>query len=150
MDTQLRAWTIHLVAPTRFLTMNDRRPGKVKNGDVRQWRDAVVTACRRARLPKDVARRVRIDITYRFAGPPPVRDFHNINATSKACADGLTPHRIVQTKTGPQIHIGYGLIPGDTNRRVDGPYNHLGDPLPAKPYGPRGEVTMTITELETR
>jgi hypothetical protein len=149
MNAALRTWTITVAAPTVFLTENERRRSIAKADDVSLWRGAVKTACQRARLPQDVSCRVRIAVTYRFAGRPPVNDLHNIMPTSKAIIDGLTPQRVVRTKTGANVHIGYGLIPGDTDRWVDGPHHHRGEPLPAKPYGPRGEVEITVTELGT-
>lgn len=145
--TSLRTWTIQFPAPAKFLTANDKRHWSKKGDDIQAWRAAVVAACRQAHLPQDVAKKVRVDVTYRFRGRPPVRDTGNLAPNSKALVDGLTPHRVVQTKKGPKVHIGYGLIPDDARRWVDGPHDYIGDPLPKQAYGPLGEVEITVTEL---
>ncbi len=147
-STGLRTWTIRFPAPTKFLTMNDRRHWRQQAPDIKAWRWAVVAACKAAELPQNVACRVRVDVTLHFAaGRAPVRDFQNAFATAKACCDGLAPHHVRQTKAGAKVSIGYGLIPGDTDRWVEGPFLHKGETLPKRPGGPPGEVVVTVTEL---
>jgi hypothetical protein len=147
--TRLRTWEIHLVAPTRFLTMNDRRHWRAVHADRNLWRQAAYVACQQAKLPKGVNCRVRVDVRFRFRGRAPVTDLANLHATAKVCLDAAGPRKEQPYRGSVRVSLGYGFLQGDTDRWVEGPFLHKGDPLPKQAGGPVGEVTLTITELES-
>lgn len=75
-------------------------------------------------------------------------DTENLRPTLKACIDGLgkTTRRTIKGK----IHIspGYGLIDDDDCAHLGETRLRIGECLgPAKPYGPTGKLTLTITKI---
>jgi hypothetical protein len=91
---------------------------------------------------------VEILAVAQFWGRPPVDDTENLRPTLKACVDGLgrTSQRTIKNK----IHIspGYGLIDDDDIRHLGETRLRIGESLgPAKPYGPTGRLTLTITAV---
>lgn len=142
-----RRWTITVPAPCDWITANDKRHWTDKAGLVKQWRDATYLQAKKAKLPTGLTK-VRIDVVVQFAGRPPVRDLINIAPTLKAAADGLGPAHVGTTRsTGAYAAAGYGLIPDDDLTHLDGPHWTIGDPMPAKAYGPKGQLVLTIREL---
>lgn len=150
-----RVWVVEIPAPCEWPTSNKReRMHRMAFARlVKQWREAAYLAAVAAKLPKGLAR-VRIDGVARFRGHPAARDRLNLAPVVKAAVDGLGPQRVRKTrnrKTGAlKIHtaVGYGLVPDDDDKHVDGPYPTIGDPLPKAAYGPSGVLVLTITELE--
>ncbi len=136
--TEPRSWTITVLAPCEWLTDNDRRHRMAQARLIKMWREATYLAARQAKLPTGLSR-VRIDVVATFFGHSPVRDRPNLGATCKAAVDGLGRRQ--------RGAVGYGLVPDDSDKHVDGPYLTIGPGKPAKPYGPGGELTITITEV---
>ncbi len=145
--TGLRTWTVRLDAPTKFLTMNDRRSWRKVGADRKVWREAAYLAFQQAKLPKGIDCRVRVDVTFRFRGRAPGLDRANLPSTAKVCLDAATPRREQPWKDGVRIQLGVGFLQGDSDRWVDGPYLHKGEKLPPLKGGPIGEVTLTFTEI---
>lgn len=153
MTDGLPMWTVTIPAPCEWLTANDRRHRLVQAKLIKIWRMASATYARQARLPTGLAK-VRIDAVVRFAGRPPVRDTGNLEPTLKAVVDGLGPARTISRTdraTGVRRRFyspGYGLVPDDDARHVDGPHIEIGDPLPAQHFGPSGQLILTIRQLQ--
>jgi len=141
-----RMWTLVIPAPCEWLTANrDRgRFGVVRPR--KMWRQASYTAALAAKLPKGLDR-VIFEVEARFAGPPPVRDRDNLRPTVKAVIDGLGPARLI-TRNGRRYYSpGYGLIRDDSDRHVADTPLTIGPPMPARPYGPAGQLRITIREI---
>jgi hypothetical protein len=154
-------WVLEFNAPVPPLSANDRRRAIAKAPDIKQWRHAISVAARQQRLPVGQVERIRLDIELRFADRPdrPIPDReasnHNGGATGKALLDGLTPSKPIRKRPFPGAKVatigqtvGYGLIPDDKDRNVDGPYLTIGEPLEWWPACPSATVRVTITVLE--
>ncbi|MEU8023734.1 hypothetical protein AB0B88_16115 [Micromonospora haikouensis] len=153
-------WVLEFNAPVAPLSSNDRRKKIAQAGDIRAWRTAVWAAARAAKLPVGGVERIRLDILLRFADRPdrriPDRESSNYEAaTGKALLDGLTPSKPVRKRPFPGAPvatvghtIGYGLIPDDKDRNVDGPHLVIGEPLEWWPAAPTATVRVTVTVLE--
>lgn len=154
-------WALEFNAPVHPLSSNDRRKKIVQARDIKQWRHAVWAAAKAAKLPPGgVVERIRLDILLRFADRPdmPIPDRESSNyaaATGKAILDGLTPSRPIRRRPFPGAavatvghSIGYGLIPDDKDRNVDGPHLVIGEPLEWWPACPSATARVTITVLE--
>jgi len=132
-----RTWRID-VAGCEWLTAN--RNSRYRYG-AREWRDAVIVACTKARLPKGVGP-VTISAIAFYADRPPVRDRLNLAPTIKAIVDGLTEPK-VSTRAGiPHTRGGYGLIPDDSDRWVHDTDWALQRSADGRPW-----VQLTITEV---
>lgn len=105
------------------LSLNDsgetRAARMAKSRVIREIREDVVTLARIARLPKGV-RSATITLHYRPRDNNR-RDSINLAPTVKACVDGLTPQKIVKTKTGFNVHAGYGFIVDDSTQFASTP-----------------------------
>jgi crossover junction endodeoxyribonuclease RusA len=110
------------------------------------WRVASFAAAHTAKLPTGLAR-VRIDAVAHFRGRAPVRDTANLAPTLKAVVDGLGPERHYRWRGIMRHSVGYGLIPDDSDKHLDGPYWVIGEALQAKPYATAGQLVVTITEV---
>lgn len=135
-------WTITIPAPCAWLTANRRGRWPIAHG-TRLWRGAAYQAAQAARLPTGLDR-VQITMAARFRGPAPVRDRMNLYPTVKAVLDGLGPSRV--TARTPYA-VGWGLVPDDDDKHVDGPYIVIGMRLPTLRYGDAGHLIVTITDL---
>jgi len=138
-----RIWTVKIPPPMEFIRANDRRGLWGNAGAVRAWRTAAWAAAGRGKLPKGLAR-ARIDITICPASGG--LDDDALRPTCKAIVDGLGPP--FMRKPNPAKGYrgaaapGYGLIPDDNPKHLDGYHLHLQDPQP-----PRGAVTVTVVDL---
>lgn len=141
-----RVWRLAIAAPCLWLTANDRRHHLGQAPLVREWRGAAYLAAKAAHLPTGLLR-VRIDVVAHFRGRPPVRDRANLSPTVKAVVDGLGPARSYKWRGRQITSVGYGLIPDDSDKHLDGPYLEIGAPLAAQAFGSVGELMLTITEL---
>ncbi len=143
----VRQWTITVTTPCDWLTANDRRNRMVQANLVKMWREAAYWAARKAKLPTGL-QRVRLDVEAVFFGRAPVRDRDNLRPTVKAAIDGAIGPAREWTRNGKRHRsVGYGVVPDDSDKHVDGPYLTIGPGKPARLYGPGGELTITITEV---
>jgi hypothetical protein len=125
-----RTWTVTIPAPAEWLNANGRTDRRRQTPARRAWRDAGRLHSRSAKVPH--LAKAHIVAELRFAGPNRRRDPHNYYPTIKATVDGL---------------IDSGLLPDDSSEYLIGPDVRMGQPLPKTPYGPVGELILTITEL---
>ena len=86
---------------------------------IREIRGDMVTLARKARLPKGVLA-ATITLHYRPRDNTR-RDSINLAPPVKALVDGLTPQKIVETKTGRKVHPGYGFVDDDHTGIVSTP-----------------------------
>lgn len=136
-----RTWTLTVVAPCEWLTANmilGELDKYARARIVKAWRQATYVAAFDARLPTGLDR-VRIEVEARFRGRPPVRDRSNLDPTIKACVDGLGPAR--------GRSAGWGLIPDDDDKHLDGPHLTIGPPLPLDGHRSKGLLNITIKEI---
>lgn len=135
-----REWTLEIDPPAGWVTANDRLD---RRWDSRRpaWRARAAVEAHRAKLPKGLAR-VRIDIV--VAPEHGRRDHESYRLTCKAIVDGLGPPFIRKPsgRSKGAAAPGYGLIPNDNTKHLDGEYLHVIDPAP-----PRGLVTVYIADL---
>lgn len=127
-------WVLRIPAPAQIHSTNTGKPWPVTAEAKRQWRGATCTLARRAKLPRGLAR-VRIDVVLHFTTGRK-RDAANYHPWCvKPIVDALGPARRVKTKKGEiRVEPGYGLISDDTHEHLDGPYPHIGDPVPTSEY----------------
>lgn len=140
-----RSWSITIVAPCEWLTMNKvlgTLHPMARSRIVAQWRRAACAAANVAMLPTGLDH-VLIEPVAHFRGRAPVKEAPNLAPTIKACVDGLGPQRRTKTGTTP----GHGLVSDDDDKHVTLAQTVIGDKLPAKPYAPVGELVLTITEV---
>lgn len=124
-----------------WLTMNDRRYWRQKAAIAIDWKDATKVAATQVRMPVGIVRRARFDVVLRL-GPTRRRDPINWHPTAKAILDALT--------NGTAKHPGYGFLPDDSPGFLhcsDCPHLSIGEPVERKPFGPYGQVVVTITDL---
>jgi hypothetical protein len=142
-----RTWTIRIPAPCDWLTANIERHRFKRSKLVRQWREAVKTACKAGKLPFGVTG-VDIACTVYYSGRRPVRDKLNLAPTIKACVDGLTPQAVKWRNAKPIVSVGYGFLPDDSDVHVRSTTWELAT---AASVGQRGNgVLLTITHLTER
>lgn len=143
-----RGWEITLGAPCDWLTANDRLDRWEKAHRVRLWRTAAYIHAVRAKLPTGLDR-IKVLVVAQFpTGRAPVRDAHNLAPTLKAVVDGLGPRRETTRKDGTTVvAVGYGLIPDDSDKHLDGPHLSIGEPLPRRTYGVSGHLHIKILEV---
>lgn len=137
MDGREPDWTLLIPAPAKWISSNDRIHWREKAARTKAWREAARTYARDGRLPTGLGR-VRIDAWLRFPVAR-VRDAANYADTLKAVVDGLV--------TGRKSPLGYGLVADDDSTHLDGPYLHMGEVLPARPFGPKGAVLVGVYDL---
>lgn len=150
----MRVWTLTLLAPGVWLTantLNGAHDGPARARAIRAWRQAIVEACRAGHLPSGEQRLdyIRVQMSARFRGRPPVRDGNagNLDPTKKAVLDGLCPPR--RYGRNPRPSPGYGLIPDDRDKHVESASIVLGEPLPRAVIADHpGLLIVTITELK--
>ena len=136
-----REWVLEIEPPADFLSANSRKDRR-GDDDRRQWRAVAWRAAREVKLPTGLAR-VRIDIV--IAPPHNRMDEQNFRYTTKTLVDGLGPPYLRKpTAKQPKgaSAPGYGLIPNDSRKHLDGEYLHLIEPAP-----PRGHVTVYVADL---
>ena len=125
----MRTWSITIPAPCEWINANKREHWRTTADKVAEWRTAGCAAATQAKLP--TIKRAHIDAVLHFRNSAR-RDAHNWYPTLKALVDGLVDH---------------GLLADDSTRYLTGPDIRVGDVLPKAPYGPVGEVVLTITEV---
>lgn len=135
----MRSWTIRVPFAGEWLTAN--RSSRYR-WHAPAWREAVMVACRQAKLPTGVTP-VTIHAVCHYAGRPPVRDAENLAPTMKAMVDGLTPTRLFIRLGRPHQRGGYGLIPDDSDRHV------LRRTWDLAPTTGQPHVLLTITEAKS-
>lgn len=137
----VREWTLEIAPPAPFLSSNSRKDRR-GDDDRRQWRAASFVAAQRTKLPTGLDR-VRVDVV---VAPPHNRyDRQNLRPTTKALVDGLGPPYIRKPTAKQPRGVsapGYGLIPNDGAKHLDGEHLHVVEPVP-----PRGHVTIHIVDL---
>jgi|SRR5262245_953018 len=127
-----RTWEMRMVAPTQWLNANDRMSWQARAPLIRMWRDAAKRTAAANHLPRGLSR-VRVDVHLSFTDDRR-RDVSNYAPSVKASWDGI---------------VSYGVIPDDSDKFMEGPFLHLGENIPARRYGPVGELRFVITELAT-
>lgn len=125
-QTPGRSWHVRVPYAGEWLTDNDRRRPVAVSPIVRAWREAVVVACRQARLPQGITPVTIHAVMWWVGRTAPVRDRANLARTMKAIVDGLVPSRdwTRKNRQGNTVRgrtVGYGLIPDDSDRHVKGP-----------------------------
>jgi len=150
-----RVWTLTFLAPCPWLTantLNGPNDMHARARLVRKWRRCACDSCQAGNLPCGDARLdyIRVAMTARFRGRPPVRDGNagNLDPTKKAVLDGLGPARTRQVNGVTRTSPGWGLIPDDSDKHIESSAITIGEPLPKTviPDHP-GLLTVTITEL---
>ena len=144
-----REWTLQIKAPARMLSANGNKPWRETANAKREWRAATYVLAKSARLPRGLDR-VRVDVELWF-NVQRERDEPNYHPyVAKPIVDALAAERKVRDRrqpTGWRIEPGYGLIPNDTKRHLDGPHIHIGhQSVPRREY-PHGLAVVTITDL---
>lgn len=143
--TTIRTWTLTINAPARMYSVNTAEHWHKTGAAKKAWRESAFVHARQAKLPKALDR-VRIDITLHFTTNAQ-RDTANYHPmVGKPLVDGISTGRLVKTKSGVRSEPGYGLIPDDTPRHLDGPHLLIGEPV-SKRQHPYGLAVITITDL---
>ena len=124
-----RSWTLRIPAPAKWLNANARTDRRRAAGTVATWRDAARFHAAAAKVPALGRCRIRAELHFTDNRR---RDDHNYFPTVKALVDGL---------------VDYGLVPDDSRQYLVGVEICGGPPIKAKPYGPPGEVLLTIAEV---
>lgn len=142
-------WTLTFPAPAKMLSANHRIHRMAASKNRKQWREAVVTYARAAKLPRDLTR-VRIGIELRF--PTKLdRDPPNYHGNvAKPCVDALGPGRRYRSKGAVVVEPGHGVIPDDNPRYLhcqECPHLRIGPATGRNPAAPYGQVVITITDL---
>lgn len=151
----MRIWTLTLMAPCVWLTantLNGPNDGPARSRAIRLWRKAMCDCCRAGNLPCGDQRLdlIRVRMTARFRGRPPVRDGNagNLDPTKKAVLDGLGPERNRMWKGELRKFAGWGLIPDDSDKHLESASIVVGEPLPPTVIADHpGLLIVTITEL---
>lgn len=123
-----REWTLTIPAPADWMNSNKRykrRPNDV----IKAWKDAATVYARQARIPKLAA--VHIVATLHFTNRIR-RDAPNYYPTIKAAIDGLVVARVLDD---------------DNNDHVRSLTIQPGPPIARKPFGPEGQLVLTIREV---
>lgn len=127
-----RQWTLRIKAPVPWLNVNQRKDRRAQAGDVKQWRTAGQTFCKSARVPRGLGR-VNVTAVVRFPDDRVRRDAPNVYPAIKAAVDGAL--------------VDAGVVADDNDSYVTALHILPGDPIPARPYGPAGELVLTIREV---
>jgi hypothetical protein len=125
-------WVLRFPAPADWLSANKRykrRPDE----QVRAWRHATAVHAAAQHLPRGLPQ-VSIYATLHFTDRRR-RDAHNFMLTVKSCIDGL---------------VDYGLIADDRREHLLWTAVTEGDPVPKPRYGPPGEITLTILQVDAQ
>lgn len=152
----MRVWTLTIMAPGVWLTantLNGPNDGPARTRAIRKWREAMYDCCRTGGLPCGDQRLdyIRVRMTARFRGRPPVRDGNagNLDPTKKAVLDGLGPSRTRKWKGEWRTAPGWGLIPDDSDKHLESASIVLGEPLPQTVIADHpGLLIVTIRELK--
>ena len=123
----MTTYLLEFPAPTGWISANQRQHWTKRAAATRVWRDAAHLWAKKNKLPKGL-QRVQIDATLSFAVNRQ-RDIANYAPTIKACVDGIVTD--------------YGLLPGDHDEHLVGPFLHPGT-KECKAYG---WVELKIREL---
>lgn len=143
--TETRTWQLTIPAPAVMFTENTTAHWRKTGPAVKEWRAASFVYAQQAKLPKGLAR-VRLDIVLHFTDARE-RDALNLHKyVVKPLTDGLCRQRQVTVKGKVRVEPGYGLVPDDTPRFVDGPFVTIGEKVDKKRY-PLGLAVVTITEV---
>jgi crossover junction endodeoxyribonuclease RusA len=124
-----RSWTVTIPAPAPWLNANQRVDRRRQAGTVRAWRDAAHLLAKAARVPK--LYRVALTAELRF-GDKRRRDTPNYYPTIKAAIDGL---------------VDAGVLDDDEDSLVVELTIRPGPQLDRKPYGPAGQLLLTVREV---
>jgi crossover junction endodeoxyribonuclease RusA len=131
------------------LSLNDggatRGARMAKARIIAKIRGDVANLARKAGLPKGVAYAV-ITLHYRPRDNRR-RDSVNLAPTYKAVVDGLTPQKVVKTKTGFKVHAGYGFVNDDSTREVSTPEPVIHQSERGMPGALWLEITWTDEEV---
>lgn len=128
-----REWTVRIKAPVPWLNVNQRKDRRAQAGDVRQWRRAGWTFSRAAMVPRiDLA---EVTAIVRFPDDHVRRDAPNVYPSIKAAVDGAL--------------VDAGVVADDNDSYVTALHILPGEPIPARPYSPAGELVLVIREVET-
>ncbi|MFG1659034.1 hypothetical protein ACGFIY_21130 [Micromonospora chersina] len=139
-----QTWTLTVTSDQPFLTANIRGGAHwVKTKVTSAWREAtyLTALAHKPVLPKGL-QRVRIDVVLRFNSNRH-RDLSNYTDAAKPAVDALGPP-FVRTGKKAAAAPGYGLIPDDGIKNLDGPHVRFGATVPAKH---RAELMLYITDL---
>lgn len=136
-------WRLTVKAPAPWLTANARFKLSrwERAAHTKLWRDTTFTMAQQARLPTGLTR-VRIDAIIHFPDGREV-DPDGLPAALKPAIDALGPP-FVRGGKNPASAPGYGLIPDDRERHLDGPHITIGVPGRVRPWG---ELVLHITDL---
>lgn len=144
-----REWTIRIRAPYRMLSANGNKPWRETAKARREWRDATHVLVQQAKLPRGLDRiRVGVELHFTVHRERDEPNYHPYVA--KPIVDAMAAGRKVRDQrqpTGWRIEPGYGLIPNDTKRHLDGPHITIVDEPVSRREFPLGLAVVTITEL---
>jgi hypothetical protein len=126
-------WTLRIPAPTGWLSKNQRRHRLVQAEDVKLWRQAGQAWALKGRVPR--MGRVHITAVVRFPADRRRRDAPNVYLSVAAVVDGLQDA---------------GVLADDNDSYVTGLHIVPGEPVPVRPYGPCGELVLTIEEVNEK
>lgn len=127
-----REWTVRIKAPVPWLNVNQRRDRRAQAGDVKQWRRAGFTFSRAAMVPR--IELADVTAVVRFPDDHVRRDAPNVYPSIKAAVDGAL--------------VDAGVVADDSDSYVTALHIVPGEPIPARPYAPAGELILTIREVE--
>lgn len=124
-----REWTLRITAPTGWLSKNERRHWAPKAADIKRWRDAGRVHAIKEKVP--LLARVDLTAVVRFPDDRKRRDAPNVYVAVAAVVDGLKDA---------------GVVVDDNDSYVTALHIVPGEPIRARPYGPAGELVLTIRE----
>jgi hypothetical protein len=143
-------WRLTFPAPAPMLSSNSRHHWRKTSPIRKTWREAMYLYARHAKLPTGLDR-IRVDVLLRMptARKADAPNFHQY--VCKPLVDAIGPARdqIIRrgSRAGTVVHEpGYGVIPDDTERYIDGPHPSIGQPARDRAM-PFGQVVVTITDL---
>lgn len=139
-----QTWTLTVTSDQPFLTANIRGGAHwIKTKVTSAWREAayLTALAHKPTLPKGL-QRVRIDVVLRF-NTNRHRDLSNYTDAAKPAVDALGPP-FVRTGKKSAAAPGYGLIPDDGMKNLDGPHVRFGSPVASKRPS---ELVLYITDL---
>lgn len=126
-----RSWTLRITAPAGWLSKNQRKHRVVQATDVKAWREAGWAHCKAARVPP--LNEVEVTAVVRFRDDHKRRDAPNVMLAILSALDGVL--------------LDAGVVADDNDSYVRALHILPGEPIPARPYGPAGELVLTITEV---
>lgn len=145
-DAAPQTWALTVTTDQPFLTANIRGGAHwVKTKVTSAWREATYLAAlaHKPALPKGL-QRVRIDVLLRPTTNRH-RDLPNYMDAAKPAVDALGPP-FVRTGKKSAAAPGYGLIPDDGVKNLDGPHVRFGSTVASKRPA---ELVLYITDLST-